>query len=227
MSTRLRNRRAIEEKLGTFIEAVAVPEDLVAGIMDAEVRAPQHARTSPSTLPGGATLLCRLGTQRARVLAYCCAVVGTQRARVATRATLHGSPVAPARPLQVNEEFLEHLLALDRKIKFLAADDTARGSQARRDAEVVLEKLRIKAVTKVGRGGCRLKGGPHAVDHACVAQQHATRVRCRTTLHADAPCPLRSAPSQPSPPPTSPAPSCASSCCPSCTSCASPRPTSP
>jgi hypothetical protein len=37
MSTRLRNRRAVESRLGSFIEAVAVPEELVQGIMEAEV----------------------------------------------------------------------------------------------------------------------------------------------------------------------------------------------
>jgi hypothetical protein len=37
MSTRLRNRRAIENKLGAFVEAMAVPEDMIAGIMEAEV----------------------------------------------------------------------------------------------------------------------------------------------------------------------------------------------
>jgi hypothetical protein len=37
MSTRLKNRRTIENRLGAFIEAMAVPEEMVAGIMDAEV----------------------------------------------------------------------------------------------------------------------------------------------------------------------------------------------
>jgi len=39
MSTRLRNRRAIENKLGAFVDAMAVPEEMVAGIMEAEVGA--------------------------------------------------------------------------------------------------------------------------------------------------------------------------------------------
>ncbi len=52
--------------------------------------------------------------------------------------------------MQVNEEFLEHLLALDRKLRFLREDSVARSSLAQRDIEGALEKLRIKAVTKVG-----------------------------------------------------------------------------
>ena len=85
MSTRLKNRRAVEARLGAFVEAVAVPDELVAGIMTEEA----------------------------------------------------------------GEDYLEHLLALDRRLRFLAADGAARGSQARRDVEAVLEKLRVKAVTKV------------------------------------------------------------------------------
>lgn len=51
--------------------------------------------------------------------------------------------------LQVSEDYLEHLLALDRKIKFITTDEMARGSQARKDLGPVLEKLRIKAIIKV------------------------------------------------------------------------------
>lgn len=45
MSTRLKNRRAIENRLGAFIEAMAVPEDMVTGIMEAEV-GPGEARVA-------------------------------------------------------------------------------------------------------------------------------------------------------------------------------------
>ncbi len=37
MSTKLKNRRLAENKLGQFVEQMAVSEDIVAGIMDAEV----------------------------------------------------------------------------------------------------------------------------------------------------------------------------------------------
>lgn len=44
---------------------------------------------------------------------------------------------------------MEPLLALDRKLNFLRDDPVARASMAKRDVEGALEKLRIKAVTKV------------------------------------------------------------------------------
>jgi hypothetical protein len=50
---------------------------------------------------------------------------------------------------QVSEEYLEHLLVLARKIAFINSNDAARGSQARRDVEAVLEKLRNRAIAKV------------------------------------------------------------------------------
>eukprot|EP00803_Ostreobium_quekettii_P002813 evm.model.scf_2163.2 EVM.evm.TU.scf_2163.2 scf_2163:7928-8191(+) len=37
MSVKLKNRRAAEEKLGAFIERLAVPNDLIHGIIEAEV----------------------------------------------------------------------------------------------------------------------------------------------------------------------------------------------
>jgi hypothetical protein len=52
----------------------------------------------------------------------------------------------------VSEEYLEHLLVLARKIAFINSNDAARGSQARRDVEAVLEKLRNRAIAKVGHG---------------------------------------------------------------------------
>jgi vacuolar protein sorting-associated protein 52 len=49
----------------------------------------------------------------------------------------------------VNEDYLEYLLSLDRKLHFINSDDIAKASQARKDVEPALEKLRIKAVSKV------------------------------------------------------------------------------
>lgn len=51
---------------------------------------------------------------------------------------------------QVSEEYLEHLLVLDHKINFIQSNEAARGSQARKDVELVLEKLRTRAIAKVG-----------------------------------------------------------------------------
>ncbi|KAG2445494.1 hypothetical protein HXX76_000110 [Chlamydomonas incerta] len=50
---------------------------------------------------------------------------------------------------EVNEEYMEALVALDRKLRFVREDGVARSSLARRDVEGALEKLRVKAVTKV------------------------------------------------------------------------------
>lgn len=66
MSIKLKNRRAAEEKLGAFIERLAVPNDLIHGIMEAEV----------------------------------------------------------------NEDYLEHLLALRHKVTFVRKDETAKASAA-------------------------------------------------------------------------------------------------
>lgn len=87
MSTKVKNRRTAEDRLGRFVEALAVSEEIVAGIMDADV----------------------------------------------------------------GEDYLEHLLSLDRKLSYLNSDELAAGSQARRDVEPVLERLRMRAITKVGR----------------------------------------------------------------------------
>jgi hypothetical protein len=40
MSTKLRNRRVAEDKLGTFLEQALVSEDLVHQVMDAPVSGP-------------------------------------------------------------------------------------------------------------------------------------------------------------------------------------------
>jgi hypothetical protein len=49
----------------------------------------------------------------------------------------------------VNEDYLEYLLELDKKLKFVHEDEVARMSQATRDLEPALEKLRLKALSKV------------------------------------------------------------------------------
>ncbi len=61
-------------------------------------------------------------------------------------------PIDPNRQPQVNEDYLEYLLALDKKLKFVHEDEIARTSAAKRDLEPALEKLRIKALSKVGGG---------------------------------------------------------------------------
>lgn len=38
MSTKLRNRRAVENKLGVFLEQLVVSEDLISSVLDTEVR---------------------------------------------------------------------------------------------------------------------------------------------------------------------------------------------
>lgn len=85
MSTKLRNRKATESRLGGFVEQVAISEEMITGVLESEV----------------------------------------------------------------NEDYLEYLLALDRKLRFVTEDDVARSSQARRDVEPALERLRVKALTKV------------------------------------------------------------------------------
>lgn len=49
----------------------------------------------------------------------------------------------------MNEDYLSHLLALDRKLAFVQSDETARSAFAARDLLPAIEKLRIKALTKV------------------------------------------------------------------------------
>jgi hypothetical protein len=174
MSTRLRNRRAIENKLGAFVEAMSVTEDMVAGIIEAEVGALGRWRAfrGRGPLPRGADC-CRRAEAARRMRAPPRLLPHRPRIRP------HPGPrPCPSPTPQVNEDYLEHLLALDRKIKFLGADDTARGSQCRRDVEVVLEKLRIKAVTKVGPRALvshPAGTGPH---HASAAGRPARRRTC-------------------------------------------------
>jgi hypothetical protein len=52
-------------------------------------------------------------------------------------------------PSQVNEDYLMHLSELDKKLLFINQDDIARQSQSKRDLERALEKLRVKAVSRV------------------------------------------------------------------------------
>mmetsp|Transcript_35681 Transcript_35681/g.90202 ORF Transcript_35681/g.90202 Transcript_35681/m.90202 type:complete len:761 (-) Transcript_35681:796-3078(-) len=85
MSTKLKNRRAAEQKLGTFIENLSVSETMVNSILEAEV----------------------------------------------------------------NEDYLMYLMELDKKLKYAHEDEVAAGSQAKRDLEPALEKLRVKALVKV------------------------------------------------------------------------------
>ncbi|GAX77086.1 hypothetical protein CEUSTIGMA_g4532.t1 [Chlamydomonas eustigma] len=50
---------------------------------------------------------------------------------------------------EVGDDYLEYLSELDKKLKFVNGDEVAKASQSRKDLEPALEKLRIKAVTKV------------------------------------------------------------------------------
>ncbi|MEW5309332.1 MAG: hypothetical protein WDW38_001227 [Sanguina aurantia] len=85
MSTKLKNRRAAECKLGSFVEHITISEDLVHNVLEHEI----------------------------------------------------------------NEDYLEYLLLLDKKLKFVSEDETAASSQAKRDLDPALQKLRIKALAKV------------------------------------------------------------------------------
>lgn len=46
MSTKLKNRRAAENKLGAFVEQMAVPEDLINSVLDAEVGGGERDRAA-------------------------------------------------------------------------------------------------------------------------------------------------------------------------------------
>lgn len=50
---------------------------------------------------------------------------------------------------EVDEDYLDHLLTLDHKLRFSSQDEVARTSQARKDMDPVLENLRIAAVAKI------------------------------------------------------------------------------
>jgi hypothetical protein len=54
--------------------------------------------------------------------------------------------------VQVDEEYLEALLLLGRKIAFISTNNAAAGSAAAKDVAAVLEKLRIRAIIKVEHG---------------------------------------------------------------------------
>jgi hypothetical protein len=43
MSTKLRNRRALEDRLGSFLEQLVVSEDLISSVLDSEVRSLRHS----------------------------------------------------------------------------------------------------------------------------------------------------------------------------------------
>jgi hypothetical protein len=62
----------------------------------------------------------------------------------------------------VNEEYLEYLLELDKKLKFVHEDEVARMSQATRDLEPALEKLRLKALSKVSEAAACWSRGEKA-----------------------------------------------------------------
>lgn len=49
----------------------------------------------------------------------------------------------------MNEDYLEYLLSLNQKVKFIGGDEMALSSAAYQDMEPVVEKLRLKAVAKV------------------------------------------------------------------------------
>lgn len=50
---------------------------------------------------------------------------------------------------EVNDDYLEYLLTLNHKLKFIHGDEMAISSAAFHDVEPVIEKLRLKAVSKV------------------------------------------------------------------------------
>lgn len=50
---------------------------------------------------------------------------------------------------QVNAAYIKQLQLLNRKLHFVSEDQSARSSQALRDVQPELERLRVKAVIKV------------------------------------------------------------------------------
>jgi hypothetical protein len=114
MAGRLRGRREAEERLGKFVERLAVPEELVRGIV--------------GTGAGG----------------------GVSGAAAAAAALASGGdPLAAAAAASaVDEDLLEHLLELDAKLRFAAADEVAAASAARRDVDEVLARLKARAVSR-------------------------------------------------------------------------------
>lgn len=55
---------------------------------------------------------------------------------------------------QVDENYLLYLMELDKKLKYAHEDEVARASAAKRDLEPALERLRVKALAKVGLVWC-------------------------------------------------------------------------
>lgn len=51
--------------------------------------------------------------------------------------------------MQVNEEYMRTLEILSKKLKFVAVDSMVKSSQALKDVQPELERLRQKAVSKV------------------------------------------------------------------------------
>lgn len=85
MSIRLRNRKAVEKNLGSFLEDIAIAPNLIDGIYESDI----------------------------------------------------------------TEEYLSYLTKLDRKLEFIDGDEKAKNSKAVSEVKPELEKLRIKAVSKV------------------------------------------------------------------------------
>jgi hypothetical protein len=71
MSTKLKNRRAAENKLGAFVEQMAVPEDLINSVLDAEVGGGNGLGVVPWMVYTGVYHGCRL---------VCSSVCGEARA---------------------------------------------------------------------------------------------------------------------------------------------------
>jgi hypothetical protein len=128
MAGRLRGRREAEERLGKFVERLAVPEELVRGIIGGG---------------GGGGGGMGVGAGGAST-----ALSGAAAAAAALAAG--GDPLAAAAAAaHVDEDLLEHLLELDAKLRFSQADEVAASSAARRDVDEVLARLKARAVSRV------------------------------------------------------------------------------
>ena len=125
MAGRLRGRREAEERLGRFIEHMAVPEELVRGIV------------GPSPLSAAA----------ASAAAAAAAAAGINGSS-SSSSSKDDPVVAAAAAAAVDEDLLEHLLALDAKLRFVDADEVAASSAARRDVGEVLARLEARAVSR-------------------------------------------------------------------------------
>jgi hypothetical protein len=85
-------------------------------------------------------------------------------------------------PHQVDEEYLEALLLLGRKIAFISTNNAAAGSAAAKEVAAVLEKLRIRAIIKVGGCDPRASSGSSADVHTSAKPPALTLPRL--------PCPI-------------------------------------